>query len=245
VDAAVVTLFPEMFRPFLEASVLGRARERGLVRIDLVDLRSYGEGPHRVVDDRPFGGGPGMVLMAEPVLRAVEDAREALVRRRPSPPPRTLLLSPQGRRFDQRFAEDLAAGPGGFVLVCGRYEGIDERAVEILGPEEVSLGDYVLSGGEVAAMAVLDATARLVPGVLGDERSPVEESFGAEGLLDHPHYTRPVVVRGHEVPAVLRGGNHAEIARWRREQALARTRRRRPDLLRHEGGGEGPCSPAS
>jgi tRNA (guanine37-N1)-methyltransferase len=246
VDAVVVTLFPGLFAPFLDASVLGRARAAGRVRIDLVDLRSHGEGAHRVVDDRPFGGGPGMVLMAEPVLRAVEEARAALALRHPGRDARTLLLTPQGRRFDQAEAARLAAAPGGFVLVCGRYEGIDERAVEILRPDEVSIGDFVLSGGEVAAMAVLDAAARLVPGVLGDERSPVEESFGEAGILDHPHYTRPVVVRGLEVPAVLRTGNHAEIARWRRERAVERTRRRRPDLLPADGSAEGaPCSPAS
>ncbi len=247
-DAVVVTLFPGLFAPFLEASVLGRALAAGRVRIDLVDLRAYGEGAHKVVDDRPFGGGPGMVLMAEPVIRAVEDARAALTARHPGEETRTLLLSPQGRRFDQREAERLAKAPGGFVLACGRYEGIDERAVEILRPEEVSIGDFVLSGGEVAAMAILDATARLVPGVLGDERSPVEESFGETGLLDHPHYTRPVVVRGLEVPAVLRGGNHAEIARWRRREALERTRRRRPDLIEGEGTEareESPCSRGS
>jgi tRNA (guanine37-N1)-methyltransferase len=230
VRATVVTLFPGLFGPFLEASVLGRAREKGLLSIELIDLRGYGEGAHRVVDDRPFGGGPGMVLMAEPVVRAVEDARS----RHPAGV-RTLLLSPQGRRFAQADAEALARHAPGFVLVCGRYEGIDERAVQILQPEEWSIGDYVLSGGEAAAMVILDSVARLVPGVLGDERSPVEESFGESGILDHPHYTRPVVVRGHEVPAVLRGGNHAEIARWRREQAMLRTRERRPDLFVGEG----------
>jgi tRNA (guanine37-N1)-methyltransferase len=227
VRGTVVTLFPEVFRPFLDASVLGRARERGLVRIDLVDLRAYGEGAHRVVDDRPFGGGPGMVLMAEPVIRAVEDARRAH-----GGAVRTILLTPQGRRFDQATALGLASARDGFVLVCGRYEGVDERAIEVLRPEELSLGDYVLSGGEAAAITVLDATARLVPGVLGDERSPKEDSFGeGTGILDHPHYTRPVVVRGLEVPEVLRGGNHAAIAAWRRAEALRRTRERRPDLL--------------
>jgi tRNA (guanine37-N1)-methyltransferase len=226
VHVTVVTLFPQVFGPFLEASVYGRAGRRGLVRVEFVDLREFGEGAHRVVDDRPFGGGPGMVLMAEPVVRAVEAARA-----RHPVGVRTLLLSPQGRRLRQADVEELARHPQGFVLVCGRYEGIDERAVEILAPEEWSVGDYVLSGGEPAALVVLDAVARLVPGVLGDERSPVEESFGATGMLDHPHYTRPVVVRGLTVPEVLRGGNHAEIARWRREEALRRTRERRPDLL--------------
>lgn len=225
--ATVVTLFPELFAPFLKASILGRAVAAGRVRIDLVDLRPFGEGPHRMVDDRPFGGGPGMVLMAEPFTQA---ATEALAAHPPGA--RLLLLSPQGRRFDQRLAGELAAHAPGFVLLCGRYEGVDERAVEALAPEEVSLGDFVLSGGEPAALAMLDAVARLVPGVLGDERSPKEDSFGAGGgPLDHPHYTRPAVWRERAVPEVLRGGNHAAIERWRREQALARTRLRRPDLL--------------
>jgi tRNA (guanine37-N1)-methyltransferase len=209
------------------------------VRIDLVDLRTFGEGPHRMVDDRPFGGGPGMVLMAEPLLRAVETARSAH-----GAGVRTLLLSPQGRRFDQSEAARLATAPHGFVLVCGRYEGVDERAVEILGMEELSIGDFVLSGGEPAAAVVLDAAARLVPGVLGHEESNVHESFGSAGLLDHPQYTRPAVVRGREVPDVLRGGDHGAIERWRREQALARTRRRRPDLLDPNARGA-PCSPES
>ncbi len=233
--ATVLTLFPGLLEAYLSTSVMGRAVEGGLVEIDLVDLRDYGEGPHRQVDDRPFGGGPGMVLMAEPILRAVEDAREAH-----EEGARTLFLSPQGRAFDQALARELAAHGPGFVLVCGRYEGIDERALTVLEPEEISVGDFVLSGGEVAAMAVLDATARLVPGVLGHDQSAEEDSFSAEdGILDHPHYTRPAVVRGLEVPEVLRGGNHAAVARWRREQALARTRERRPDLLggKDEGGG--------
>jgi tRNA (guanine37-N1)-methyltransferase len=226
VHASVVTLFPGLLEAYLATSVIGRAVAAGLVRVDVVDLRGYGEGPHRVVDDRPFGGGPGMVLMAEPVIRAVEDARAAL-----PPGARTVLLTPEGRRLDQALAASYAAAPG-LVLLCGRYEGIDERARLVLAPEEVSVGDYVLSGGEVAAMVVLDATLRLVPGVLGHEESPREDSFsGPEGLLDHPHYTRPAVVRGLGVPEVLRGGDHAAIARWRREEAVRRTRERRPDLL--------------
>ena len=225
--ASVVTLFPELFEPFLRQTVVGRAAETGRIRIDLVDMRDYGEGKHRVVDDRPFGGGPGMVLLAEPVVQAVEAARAAH-----GPAVRTIFLSPQGRRFDQPLAEELAAAPDGFVLLCGRYEGIDERALEVLEPEEVSLGDFVLSGGETAALAMLDAVARLVPGVLGHEDSAKEDSFsGPEGLLDHAHYTRPATWRGREVPAVLLSGNHAAIAAWRREQARARTEARRPDLL--------------
>ena len=225
--ATVVTLFPGLFDPLLSESVFGRAVRRGLLRVDFVDLREFGEGRHRVVDDRPFGGGPGMVLKAEPVIRAVEAARA-----RHGPAVRTLLLSPQGRPLSQALVRDLAAAPDGLVLLCGRYEGIDERAIEVLRPEEVSIGDYVLSGGELPAMVLLDAVARLRPGVLGDEDSSKEDSFGAgEGLLDHPHYTRPEVVRGLGVPEVLRGGDHGAVARWRREVALERTRARRPDLL--------------
>ncbi|MDJ0976105.1 MAG: tRNA (guanosine(37)-N1)-methyltransferase TrmD [Planctomycetota bacterium] len=224
---SIITLFPELFEPYLTATVLGRAVQAGRLRVDLVPLRAYGEGRHQIIDDRPFGGGPGMVLMAEPVIRCVEATRAEH-----GPGVRTLLLTPQGRRFDQPFAEALATHEDGFILLCGRYEGIDERAIEILQPEELSVGDYVLSGGEAGAMVVLDATARLVPGVLGDERSPKEDSFsGADRILDHPHYTRPLDVRGLGVPEVLRSGNHAEIARWRRARALERTRARRPDLL--------------
>ena len=224
--ATVVTLFPGLFAPLLSQSVFGRAVRRGLLRVDFVDLREFGEGRHRVVDDRPFGGGPGMVLMAEPVIRAVEAARA----RHPAGC-RTLHLSPQGRRLTQADVRDLALSPG-LVLLCGRYEGIDERAIEVLAPEDVSVGDYVLSGGELPAMVVLDAVARLRPGVLGDEKSPEEDSFGlGDGLLDHPHYTRPLVVRGLPVPEVLRGGDHGAVAAWRKEQATRRTRSRRPDLL--------------
>lgn len=236
--ASIVTLFPELFQPWLAATVLGRAVERDRIRVSLVALREFGEGRHRTVDDRPFGGGPGMVLKAPPVLAAVRAARLAH-----GPQVRTLFLTPQGRRFDQSLAAELAEARDGFVLVCGRYEGIDERAAEILQPEEVSVGDYVLSGGEAAALVILDATARLVPGVLGDERSPKEDSFsGPAGVLDHPHYTQPRSVEGHEVPEVLRSGDHAAIQAWRRSRALERTRLRRPDLL---SGEEGACSPES
>ena len=238
--ASVVTLFPALFGPWLEASVVGRAVAAGRIRVDLVDLRTFGEGRHRVVDDRPFGGGPGMVLMAEPVVQAAEAARAAH-----GPAVRTFLLTPQGRCFDQRLAEELAAAPDGFVLLAGRYEGIDERAIEVLAPEELSVGDFVLSGGEAAALVVLDAVARLVPGVLGHEDSASEDSFsGAERHLDHPHYTRPARWRGRDVPPVLLTGDHGAIAAWRRAQRLERTGRRRPDLLA-DGAGEDACSPAS
>lgn len=232
--ATVVTLFPGLFPPLLTQSVFGRAVRRGLVRVDFVDLREHGEGPHRVVDDRPFGGGPGMVLKAEPVLAAVARARARHPRGA-----RTIYLTPQGRRLDQALVRELAASRD-LVLICGRYEGIDERAIELLRPDEVSIGDYVLSGGELPAMVLLDAVARLRPGVLGDEKSPAEDSFGeGEGLLDHPHYTRPLEVRGLEVPGVLRSGDHGAIARWRRAEALERTRARRPDLL-ERGGSSAP-----
>ncbi len=224
---SIVTLFPELFEPYLRSTVLGRAVQADRIRVDLVPLRAFGEGRHKIVDDRPFGGGPGMVLMAEPVIRAVEAAREAH-----GPRARTLLLSPQGRTFDQPLAESLAEAPDGFILLCGRYEGIDERAIEVLAPEEVSVGDFVLSGGEAAALVVLDATARLVPGVLGHEGSSKADSFsGADRILDHPHYTRPLEVRGLGVPEVLRSGDHGAIAAWRRDRALERTKARRPDLM--------------
>ncbi len=235
--ATVVTLFPGLLAAFRDTSITGRAVRSGLVRIDLLDLRTFGAGPHRQVDDRPFGGGPGMVLMAEPVARATEAARAGH-----APGVRTLVLSPQGRPFTQDLAHELARHEAGFVLVCGRYEGIDERLFEALRPEEVSIGDYVLGGGEAAAMVVLDATLRLVPGVLGDDASAREDSF-ADGLLDHPQYTRPKTWRGLEVPDVLLSGDHAKIAAWRRGEAERRTRARRPDLFAGEGGSR--CSPAS
>lgn len=227
VHVSIITLFPELFGPYLEATVLGRAVQAGRIMVETVALREFGAGRHQIVDDRPFGGGPGMVLKADPVLRAVEETRE-----RHGGTARTFLLTPEGRRFDQPMAEELAAHEGGIILLCGRYEGIDQRAIDLLEPELLSVGDFVLSGGEPAALVVLDAVARLVPGVLGDDRSSKEDSFsGADRILDHPHYTRPLEVRGLGVPEVLRSGNHAEIARWRRAQALERTASRRPDLL--------------
>lgn len=222
--ATVVTLFPELFAALLTQSVFGRAVRRGLIRVDFVNLRDFGRGRHRVVDDRPFGGGPGMVLMAEPVIEAVEAAQARHPRGA-----RTVYLSPQGQPFTQAMARSFAEAPG-LVLLAGRYEGVDERALAILAPEEVSIGDYVVSGGELPAMVLLDAVARLRPGVLGDEASSEEDSFGPEMLLDHPHYTRPLEVRGLAVPEVLRSGDHGAIAAWRREQARRRTRARRPDL---------------
>lgn len=224
-DVAVVTLFPAMIAPFLELGVIGRAVRQGLLRIDAVDPRDFALDPHGTVDDRPYGGGPGMVIRVEPFATAIAAARSRVPVGSP-----VVFLSPQGRPFNQATARRYAAGPG-LVLVAGRYEGFDERLIEATGDEEISVGDFVTSGGEIPALAVLDATTRLRPGVLGDEQSAVEESF-ADGLLDHPHYTRPEVAAGRAVPKVLVEGNHAAIRRWRRKQALGRTSLRRPDLLR-------------
>ena len=218
----VVTIFPQFFTSPLAAGLLGKAGERGLVQVRCHDLREWTTDRHRTVDDTPFGGGAGMVMKPEPWFRAL-DALEA------EGPARIVLLAPDGDRFDQRAAERLAREPR-IVLCCGRYEGIDER-VRTRVHEVLSVGDYVLSGGEVAALVVIDAVARLVPGVLGNVASAAEESF-TSGLLEYPQYTRPATFRGLEVPQVLLSGNHKEIARWRREQAIERTKRRRPDLLR-------------
>jgi len=207
----VLTLFPALFDGFLSQSIVRRAIDKNLVAIERWDLRDWASGKHKQVDDRPFGGGPGMVLMAPPVVAAAE-----AVRARVEPPGTLVVLSPQGPRLDQRRVVDLAAQPR-LILLCGRYEGFDERILEILEPELLSIGDFVLSGGEVAAMVVIDAVVRLVPGVLGDSQSAVDESFGPEGGLEYPQYTRPRVFRGRAVPDVLTGGDHAAIARWRRE----------------------------
>lgn len=221
----VLTIFPEFFRGPFEHGVVAKAREAGRVGITVHDLRNWTRDRHRTVDDRPFGGGEGMVLKPEPVFEAVESLWPAR-----GPGQRVILLSAQGRRFDQRTARELA-GLEQILLLCGRYEGVDERVAEHLADDELSIGDYVLSGGELAAAVVVDAVARLLPGVLGNEASAVEESFGAEGVLDCPHWTRPAEFRGWPVPEVLLGGNHAEIRKWRRQAALAKTRRLRPDLL--------------
>jgi tRNA (guanine37-N1)-methyltransferase len=221
----VFTLFPNLFVSFREESILGRAQRNGLVQLDVQDLRSHGKGVHRAVDDAPFGGGAGMVLAPEPVFACVEAAFDAGA-------PRPLFaLTPSGQRFDQRAAQQLAAADGGFSLLCGRYEGFDERIHDHLVDGEFSLGDFVLSGGEVAAMAIVEAVTRLLPGVMGNDTSADEESFGVDGLLEYPHYTRPAEFRGWVIPDVLRSGDHARVARWRRAQALRRTALRRPDLF--------------
>jgi tRNA (guanine37-N1)-methyltransferase len=216
----VFTIFPEYLEGPLRASLLGRARERGLVDVRIHDPREHTTDPHRSVDDTPFGGGAGMVLMPEPLFAAVEAAQ---------PPRPLLLLSAAGARFDQRMAARLAARDG-FSLVCGRYEGVDQRVADHLCDDEMSVGDYVLAGGEAAALVVIEAVARLVPGVMGNTKSVDDESFG-DGMLEHPQYTRPADFRGWLVPEALRSGDHARVARWRKAQALRRTLDRRPDLL--------------
>jgi tRNA (guanine37-N1)-methyltransferase len=225
VKISLLTLFPGAVRAYLGVSILKIAEEKNLVGYEVTDIRDFAEGKHRQVDDRPFGGGPGMVLMPGPVVRAVEAARAG---HQPGTP--TLLLTPQGRRFDQGLAEELAAGPG-MILVCGRYEGFDERIRQVLDPMEVSIGDFVLAGGELPALTVTEAVVRLIPGVLGDEMSARDDSFANGGLLEGPQYTRPQEFRGLEVPEILRSGNHAAIAAWRRAAAEERTRERRRDLL--------------
>ena len=220
----VVSLFPEMVNTVVEHGVVGRAVERQLLSLHYENPRDYASDVHRTVDDRPYGGGPGMVMKYEPLAEALEAARTELPAKSP-----VVCLTPAGRVFDQQVAKRLA-GMQGFILLAGRYEGIDERLIESQVDEELSLGDFVLSGGEIAAMAVIDAVVRLLPGVLGDDESAVQDSF-MEGLLDCPHYTRPEEIEGRAVPEVLLSGDHARIARWRRKQALGRSYLRRPELI--------------
>ncbi len=223
----VITLFPDLFGPFLSSGVTRRAFETRQVDVRLWPLRDYGEGTYKRVDDRPFGGGPGMVLLAEPLDRALAAVRID----RGEATPAVIHFTPTGRRIDQSLVREMAAGTGA-VMLCGRYEGVDQRFLDRHVTLELSLGDFVLSGGELPAMALLDAVARLQPGVLGDERSHLQDSFGdSDGLLDCPHYSRPDVHAGQGVPPVLTSGHHAQIERWRREQSLALTARRRPDLI--------------
>jgi tRNA (guanine37-N1)-methyltransferase len=222
----VLTLFPGLIEGPLNESILKRGREKGLLQVTVRNIRHYTEDKHKTADDSPYGGGAGMVLKPEPIFKAFEKLRtdhrnDELL---------TILLSPQGRIFDQKRAEQLSEEKRTVVLLCGHYEAIDERVIDVLVDEELSIGDYVLTGGEIAALVVIDAAARLLPGVLGDEESAYRDSFG-EGLLDHPHYTRPAEFRGMKVPDVLLSGNHAEIERWRRREALRATLIKRPDLL--------------
>ena len=220
------TIFPTLVDGFLSESLIGKARHDARLDIRVHDLRSKATDPHRSVDDTPFGGGAGMVLMPEPVFGAVEAA---------DPPRPLFLLGPGGRRFDQALAHELAAGSG-FSLLCGRYEGVDHRIRQHLVDDELSIGDVVLAGGEVAACLVIEAVTRLVPGVMGNEESPVTESFGARGLLEEPQFTRPASFRGWDVTEILRSGDHGRIARWRHAQALHRTLVARPDLIAARGG---------
>ncbi len=220
----VVTLFPAMFRPFLESGVVGRALARGLADVQLWNPRDFARDRHHRVDDRPYGGGPGMVMQVQPLRDAIRAARAAA-----GNGASVVLLSPQGRRLDQRGVNELHAR-GRLVLVAARYEGVDERLVQLEVDQEWSIGDYVLSGGELAAMVLIDAITRLIPGALGHGSSAQQDSF-MQGLLDHPHYTRPEVVEGLRVPEVLLSGDHQAIRRWRHKQALGRTWQRRPDLL--------------
>ena len=221
----ILTLFPQMFDGLLSCSIIYRARERGLVDIRLHDMRAYTHDRHHIVDDYPYGGGAGMVLKPEPIFEAVEAVKAELGLSSVS----TVLLSPQGRLFNQEIARQLA-GYQHLILICGHYEGVDERVAEHLATDEISIGDYLLSGGEVAAMVVVDCVVRLFPGVLGSEAS-LEEDSHIGGLLEYPQYTRPAVYRDWAVPAVLLSGDHGEIARWRRQQSLLRTAKRRPDLI--------------
>jgi tRNA (guanine37-N1)-methyltransferase len=223
----VLTLFPRMFAGVLGESILKRAQKKGAVKIILHNLRDYAQGKHKKVDDYPYGGGPGMVLACAPIFRAVE---KIIGRKAKQKNLRVVLLSPQGKRLDQKLAQKFLRYKR-LLLICGHYEGVDERVREKLVTDEISIGDYVLTCGELPAMVFIDALVRLLPGVLGDENSTASESF-SEGLLEYPHYTRPADFRGMKVPAVLLSGNHQAVDSWRRQQALKRTRKRRPDLLR-------------
>jgi len=227
----IITIFPEFFRDVIDYGIVKRARTAGLVEINSHDLRQWTNDKHRTVDDRPFGGGDGMVLKPEPIFAAVEALTGTSKREEYPENTRVVLLSPQGKVFSQESAQALADKPTRLILVCGRYEGVDERVAGALVTDEISIGDYVLSGGEPAALVMIDAVVRLLPGALGSDTSAVFESF-SEGLLDYPHYTRPPEFRGMKVPDVLLGGNHSDIERWRREAALSKTRRNRPDLLK-------------
>ena len=235
--ATVLTLFPEVFPGPLGASLAGRGLRDGLWRLDALDIRAFGIGRHRSVDDTPFGGGAGMVLRPD----VVDAACGAALAEAPVRP--LVALTPRGEPLTQSAVRGLAAGPG-VVLLCGRYEGVDQRVVEARGMREISVGDYVLSGGETAAMVLLDACVRLLPGVMGAAESAVEESFAAGGLLEHPHYTRPAEWNGLRVPEVLLSGHHAEVARWRRAEAERATRERRPDLWARRRGGDPSRTPA-
>jgi tRNA (guanine37-N1)-methyltransferase len=219
----IITLFPDMFKGPFDMSMLWKAQERGLAHINLIDLREFGLGSRRTVDDTPYGGGDGMVLKPEPFVAAIEAAQAG------NPGARIIALTPSGHKYSQAMAADLAELPG-LILLAGHYEGFDERILSYV-DDQVSIGDYVLTGGELPAMVIADSVIRLIPGVLGGEQSAHDESFSEPGLLEYPHYTRPQEFRGEAVPEVLQNGHHAEIAKWRREQAVAKTKQYRPDLI--------------
>lgn len=235
----VVTLFPEMFPGYLSQSLLNKAIAAGLVRVETHNLRDWSTNKHQTVDDRPFGGGPGMVLKVDTVVECVESVQQL-----DPTPARVILLTPQGRRLDQPLVEQLAHSPR-LLLLCGRYEGFDQRVNDILRPDEVSIGDFILNGGEVAAMVLIDALVRMVPGVLGDEQSNIQDSFSSGNrLLECAQYTRPREYRGHVVPEILLSGDHERIAAWRKAESLRRTQQRRADLLESPASNEetkGPC----
>ncbi len=219
----VLTIFPQMFYPYLSFGVIGKAIEKGIIEVKIINIRDFAEGRHKNTDDRPYGGGEGMVMKPEPIykaLKSIKREKNSLV----------ILLSPQGERFDQDMAWQLSRYSQ-LIFICGRYEGIDERIRILCAEKEISIGDYILSGGELAALVIIDAVSRLIPGVLGGERSNIEESF-SNGLLEYPQYTRPRVFEGLEVPEVLLSGNHEQIKKWRRREAIRRTLERRPDLLK-------------
>jgi tRNA (guanine37-N1)-methyltransferase len=228
----VLTIFPDLFRPFLETAFVGSAQEQAALRVGVHDLRAWAKDRHRSVDDSPYGGGPGMVMTPEPLIPAIESLAGA---KGPDRVARVVYLSPQGEPLTQRKLHEMAAGPP-ILLVCGRYEGIDQRVLDLAVDEEISIGDFVVSGGEMPAMLLIEGLVRLLPGVLGNPESIETESFGGGDFLEGPQYTRPPIYRGLEVPEVLRSGNHAVIERWRRDHALARTRERRPDLFDRVGG---------
>jgi len=228
----VLTLFPEMFSGYLGQSLLGKAIERGCLDVHVHDMRNWSTDPHHKVDDRPYGGGPGMVLQVGPVVECVEAVSQLA-----DEPAQVVLLTPQGKPLNQVVVEELSEVPR-LILICGRYEGFDQRIIDILQPTELSIGDYILNGGEVAAMVLVDAVMRLIPGVLGDESSNVDDSFSSGNrLLEFPQYTRPRDYRGHSVPEVLLSGDHGAIADWRSRQSVDRTRQRRSDLLNNEQAG--------
>jgi tRNA (guanine37-N1)-methyltransferase len=218
----ILTLFPEMFRSPLEGSIIGKAREAGLIHVNLFNIRDYAEGKHRVTDDYPYGGGKGMIMKPEPIMRGIEAIRSG------NPEVRVILMTPQGYPLRQEVVKGLAQ-QSHLLLICGRYEGVDERVRDVV-DEEISIGDYILTGGELAALVVIDAVSRQIPGVLGDENASGDDSF-SQGLLEHPQYTRPQEFAGRKVPEILLSGDHQAIEQWRRQEALRRTWKRRPDLL--------------